>query len=97
MEIEIPAQRLRAYDSGGRLVGAALVSPGKAEVDEKGRPRSETSPGFFRVAEVSPIRRWSKDPRVKMLNWIGLVPGVEKGIHTLSPIGEFANFEQLLG
>jgi hypothetical protein len=32
-----------------------------------------------------------------MLNWIGLTPGVGKGMHSLNPVGEFADYEKLLG
>ena len=67
LEIGISLQRLRAYyDESGRLALEALVSTGKAEVDAKGRQRSETRPGIFRVPEVKPFKRWCKNPRIKM-------------------------------
>ena len=97
LEIDKFEQHLRAYDEEGRKVLDALVSTGKPGTDEKRRERSETLSGIHRVFEVRPFRRWSKDPKVKMLNWIGIVPGVEKGIHSLEPIGEFADYEKLLG
>jgi hypothetical protein len=97
LEINKSEQRLRAYDEIGRLVLEAPVSTGKPGMDEKGRPRSETLPGIHRVFEVKPFRRWSQDPKIKMLDWIGMIPGVEKGIHSLEPIGEFADYEKLLG
>ncbi len=97
LEIDKSTQRLRAYEEDGHLALEALVSTGKPGVDEHGRQRYETASGLHRVAEVRPFKRWSKDPTVTMLNWIGLVPGVEKGIHSLQPIGEFAHYEKLLG
>jgi len=97
IEIDKSPQRLRAYDETGRLAFEALVSTGNPGTDEKGRQRDETRSGIHRVFEVKPSRRWSKDPRVKMLNWIGILPGVEKGIHSLNPVGEFAHYEKLLG
>jgi len=97
LEIDKSVQRLLAYDELGRLVLESPVSTGRPGIDEKGRRRSETRSGLYRVSEVKRFKRWSKDPRVKMLNWIGLTPGIEKGMHTLNPVGEFANFENLLG
>lgn len=97
LEIDKSIQRLRAYEGNGQLAREALVSTGKPGVDEQGRHRYETASGIHRVAEVRPFKRWSKDPTVKMLNWIALVPGIEKGIHSLQPIGEFAHYEKLLG
>ncbi len=97
LEIDKSEQRLRAYDEEGRRVFEAPVSTGKPGIDEKGRQRSETLSGIHRIIEVKPFRRWSKDRRVKMLNWIGLTPGIEKGIHALNPVGEFAGYEKRLG
>jgi len=97
LEISLSTQRLRAYDETGRLAREAPVSTGNPGIDEKGREREETLPGLHRIDEVKPYRRWSKDPKVKMLDWIGLFPGVEKGIHSLEPVGEFAHYEQFLG
>lgn len=97
LEINKSDQRLRAFDERGRRVFESPVSTGKAGVDEKGRQRSETLSGIHRIVEVKPFKRWSKDHRVKMLNWIGLTPGIEKGTHSLDPIGEFAGYEKLLG
>jgi hypothetical protein len=97
IEINKSAQRLRAYDEAGRAVLEAPVSTGNPGIDEKGRQREETRSGIHRIVEVKPFKRWSKDPKVKMLNWIGMLPGVEKGIHSLEPVGEFADYEKLLG
>jgi hypothetical protein len=97
LEIDKSSQRLRAYDEGGRRVLEAPVSTGNPGIDEKGRQRSETLSGIHRVFEVKPFRLWSKDPKVKMLDWIGLHPGIELGIHSLEPVGEFAHYEKLLG
>jgi len=97
LEIDKATQRLRAYDEGGRRVLEAPVSTGNPGIDEKGRQRFETEPGIHRVVEVKPFRLWSKDPKVKMLDWIGLHPGIELGIHSLESIGEFAHYEKLLG
>ncbi len=97
LEIDKSDQRLRAYDKRGRRVLEAPVSTGKPGVDEKGRQRSETLSGIHRIFEARLFKRWSKDPRVKMLNWIGITPGVEKGIHSLDPVGEFADYEKRLG
>ena len=97
LEISLSTQRLRAYDETGQQVLEAPVSTGKPGLDEKGRERVETLPGIHRIVEVKPSKRWSKDPKVKMLDWIGLFPGVEKGIHGLEPIGEFADYERFLG
>lgn len=97
LEIDKSNQRLRAYDAQGRQVFEAPVSTGKPGIDAKGRQSSETLSGIHRIVEVKPSKPWSKDPRVKMLNWIGLTPGVEKGIHGLNPVGEFAGYEKFLG
>jgi len=97
VEIDLASQHLRAYDGQGRLVIDAPVSTGKPGVDEKGRERTETLPGIHQVFEVKPFKRWSKDPTVKMLDWIGIAPGTEKGIHSLEPVGEFAHYEKWLG
>jgi len=97
LELDKSSQHLRAYDENGRLVLETPVSTGKPGIDEKGRRRDETLPGIHRVFEVKPFRRWSKDPTVKMLDWIGIIPGIEKGIHSLEPVGEFAHYEKLLG
>lgn len=97
LEIDISVQRLRAYDEMGLKVLDAPVSTGKPGLDEKGWCKSETVSGIHRVVEVKPFKRWSKDPRVKMLNWIGIAPGVEKGIHSLNPVDEFADYEKRLG
>ncbi len=97
LELDKSSQHLRAYDENGRRVFEAPVSTGKPGIDEKGRQRSETLSGIHRVFEVKPFRRWSKDPKIKMLNWIGLHPGIEMGIHSLEPIGEFSHYEKFLG
>lgn len=97
LEIDKSRQRLRAYDERGQRVFEAVVSTGKPGIDEKRRQSSETLSGIHRIVEVKPFKRWSKDPRVKMLNWIGIAPGVEKGMHSLNPVGEFAGYEKLLG
>ncbi len=97
LEIDKSRQRFRAYDERGRRVFEAPVSTGKPGIDEKGRQSSETLSGIHRIVEVKPFKRWSKDPRVKMLDWIGIAPGIEKGMHSLNPVGEFAGYEKLLG
>jgi hypothetical protein len=97
IEIDKSSQHLKAYDEVGRLVLEAPASTRKPGIDEKGRQRYETRSEIHRVFEIKPFRRWSKDPKVKMLNWIGIVPGIEKGIHSLEPIGEFVHYERLLG
>lgn len=97
LEIDKSAQRLQAFDERGRRVFEAPVSTGKPGIDEKGRESAETLSGIHRIIEVKSSKRWSKDPRVKMLNWIGLTPGIEKGMHSLNPIGEFAGYEKRLG
>jgi hypothetical protein len=97
LEIDTSTQRLRAYDENGRLLLNTTVSTGKPGIDEKGRQQEETRAGIHHVSEVRPFRRWSKDPKVKMLDWIGILPGIEKGIHSLEPVGEFTHYEKLLG
>ena len=75
----------------------SFVSTGEPGIDEDGWEKTETLPGFPKIVELMPFRRWSKDEDVKMLNWIGIEPGVEKGIHSLEAVGKFANYEKFLG
>lgn len=97
IEIDKSTQTLRAYDERGQLFLETLVSTGEPGIDEEGWERSETLPGFHKIVEMRPFRIWSKDKNVKMLNWIGIEPGVEKGIHSLEPTGKFAGYEKFLG
>jgi len=75
----------------------SLVSTGEPGIDEEGWEKTETMPGFHKIVELLPYRRWSKDENIKMLFWIGIEPGVEKGIHSLEAVGKFANYEKFLG
>ncbi|MBI3399493.1 MAG: L,D-transpeptidase [Deltaproteobacteria bacterium] len=97
IEIDKSTQTLRAYDEKGSLFMETLVSTGEPGIDEEGWEKSETLPGFHKIIELMPFRRWSKDENVKMLNWIGIEPGIEKGIHSLDAVGKFADYETFLG
>jgi len=90
IEIDKSTQTLRAYNENGRMFIESLVSTGEPGIDEEGWEKTETMPGFHK-------RRWSKDENIKMLFWIGIEPGVEKGIHSLEAVGKFANYEKFLG
>ena len=97
IEIDKSTQTLRAYDENGRMFMESPVSTGEPGIDEEGWEKTETLPGYHKIVELMPFRRWSKDEDVKMLNWIGIEPGVEKGIHSLEAVGKFANYEKFLG
>lgn len=97
IEIDKSTQTLLAYDETGRMFMESPVSTGEPGIDEEGWEKTETLPGYHKIVELMPFRRWSKDKDVKMLNWIGIEPGVEKGIHSLEAVGKFANYEKFLG
>jgi len=97
IEIDKSTQTLRAYDERGRMFMESLVSTGEPGIDEEGWEKTETLPGFHKIVELMPFRKWSKDENVKMLNWIGIEPGIEKGIHSLEATGKFAGYEKFLG
>lgn len=97
IEIDKSTQTLRAYDEKGQMFMETLVSTGEPGIDEEGLEKTETLPGFHKIVELRPFRKWSKDKNVKMLNWIGIEPGVEKGIHSLESVGRFAGYEKFLG
>lgn len=97
IEIDKSTQTLRAYDEKARLFLETFVSTGEPGIDEEGWEKTETLPGFHKIVELKPFRIWSKDEDVKMLNWIGIEPGVEKGIHSLESVGKFAGYEKFLG
>ncbi|MBI3755383.1 MAG: L,D-transpeptidase [Deltaproteobacteria bacterium] len=97
IEIDKATQTLRAYDERGRMFLESLVSTGEPGIDEEGWEKTETLPGFHKIIELMSFRRWSKDEKVKMLNWIGIEPGNEKGIHSLEAVGKFAGYEKFLG
>ena len=97
IEIDKSTQTLRAYNENGRMFIENLVSTGEPGIDEEGWEKTETMPGFHKIVELLPYRRWSKDENIKMLFWIGIEPGVEKGIHSLEAVGKFANYEKFLG
>lgn len=97
IEIDKSTQTLRAYNENGRMFIENLVSTGEPGIDEEGWEKTETMPGFHKIVELLPYRKWSKDENIKMLFWIGIEPGVEKGIHSLEAVGKFANYEKFLG
>jgi len=97
IEIDKSTQTLRAYNENGRMFIESLVSTGEPGIDEEGWEKTETLPGFHEIVELLPYRRWSKDENIKMFFWIGIEPGVEKGIHSLEAVGKFANYEKFLG
>lgn len=97
IEIDKSTQTLRAYDEGAHLFLETLVSTGEPGIDEEGWERSETLPGFHKIVRLQTVKRWSKDKNVKMLNWVEIEPGVEKGIHSLEATGKFAGYEKFLG
>lgn len=97
IEIDKSSQTLRAYDEKGHMFMETLVSTGEPGIDEEGWEKMETLPGFHKIVELMPFRSWSKDENIKMLNWIGIEPGVEKGIHSLEATGKFAGYEKFLG
>jgi len=97
IEIDKSTQTLRAYNENGRMFIESLVSTGEPGIDEEGWEKTETLPGFHKIVELLPYRRWSKDENIKMFFWIGIEPGVEKGIHSLEAVGKFANYEKFLG
>jgi len=97
IEINKSTQILRAYNENGRMFIESLVSTGEPGIDEEGWEKTETLPGFHKIVELLPYRRWSKDENIKMFFWIGIEPGVEKGIHSLEAVGKFANYEKFLG
>ena len=97
IEIDKSTQTLRAYNENGRMFIESLVSTGEPGIDEEGWEKTETMPGFHKIVELLPYRRWSKDENIKMFFWIGIEPGVEKGIHSLEAVGKFANYEKFLG
>ena len=97
IEIDKSTQILRAYNENGRMFIESLVSTGEPGIDEEGWEKTETLPGFHKIVELLPYRRWSKDENIKMFFWIGIEPGVEKGIHSLEAVGKFANYEKFLG
>lgn len=67
IEIDKSTQTLRAYNENGRMFIESLVSTGEPGIDEEGWEKTETMPGFHKIVELLPYRKWSKDENIKML------------------------------
>lgn len=96
IEIDKENQEMRVWKKDHTLYFKALVSTGKPGIDEKGRQSSETLPGIFKVLETAKAVPWSKDPEVIMTDAIK-IGNNEKYIHSLPDIGEYKDYEKLLG
>lgn len=96
VEIDKENQEMRIWKKDHTLYFKSFVSTGKAGIDEKGRQSFETLPGIFKVLETAKAVSWSKDPDVIMTDAIK-IGNNEKYIHSLPDIGEYRDYEKLLG
>lgn len=96
IEIDKENQELKVWKKDRALYFKTLVSTGNPGIDEKGRQSFETLPGLFKVLETAKSVAWSKDLKVIMTDAIK-IGNNEKYIHSLPDIGEYKDYEKLLG